>query len=240
MDKSSKAPQEEDKDQTKRTIGPIDTLDGSMKSTLYKDKHSPENKDKEDPENSRNDQLLTGNQPAQSLLPKKGSQTKQTVWDKTVSLTLYFLLLSVGMMLDNPIKAYIKTFDNVFKVSNKYTSFSFSLCACCSMIIGVPANIFLTKYGIKRSLIVMLVTGVVGFVIRIFTYVDFNLYIIGTVIIGFGSPFLNNLRVVIIADWFEGKTVSLMFFLLLGRSFGSFSARVTALKDIAIFFLLNF
>ena len=143
----------------------------------------------------------------ESKAPPKALSRKKWI-DMIVTLLLFFIILSFRSFTDNPIKAYIKTFDKVFEVSNKTTSFCFSLSALCAIFMSFPAGYFLNRFGMKKTVLVHLVASIVGFGLRALTSVSFNFYILGTIFVGVGGPFLSNSRIVILSDWLEGKTVS--------------------------------
>ena len=127
--------------------------------------------------------------------------------DRIITLLLFFLTLAFNSFTLNPIKAYIKTFDKVFEVSNKTTSFCFSLSALCALFMSFPAGYFLNRFGMKKSVLVTVVSCALGFGLRALVGISFNFYIAGTIILGLGDPFLSNARIVILSDWLEGKTV---------------------------------
>ena len=127
---------------------------------------------------------------------------------RVTTIGIYCFVYSLYMVFANPIKPYIKTLNQALGIDAQLSSFVFSLPSLLSLVAGVPANIFLTKFGQKACVLFYLLLIAAGFGFRVLIPEDFNYYIIGSVLVGIALPFGNNICLVVCTEWFDTKHVS--------------------------------
>ena len=144
------------------------------------------------------------------------TSTRRTVqFFRVTTIGLYFFVYSLYFVDVNPIKPYIKSLGEALGIDAQMSELVFSLPSLFALIAGVPANIFLTKFGQKTSMLLHLLISALGFGLRYFIEESFTYYIIGSIIIGIGLPFGMNMCLVVCAEWFDQKHVNFVFFIFL-------------------------
>ena len=134
---------------------------------------------------------------------------------RVTTIGLFCFIYSLYLVFSNPIKPYIKTLNQALGIDAQLSSFVFSLPSLFALLAGVPSNIFLTKYGQKPSLLLYLFLLFVAFGFRFFLQQNFYFYIFGSILVGIGLPFGNNMYLVVCTEWFDSEHVSFGCCLLL-------------------------
>lgn len=77
-----------------------------------------------------------------------------------------------------------------------------------TLITGFPANIFIEKFGSRKSILIANILFVIGSIIKCFVNVNIWSVHLGQIIAGLGSPFVLNGIAEFSDSWYTGESVS--------------------------------
>lgn len=73
------------------------------------------------------------------------------------------------------------------------------------LIFTLPANMFIDKFGVKKSIMMGSIFCITGCLLRLLINQCFTFLVLGSIIYGIGYPFIINVQGKIVSNWFLPK-----------------------------------
>lgn len=118
-------------------------------------------------------------------------------------------LIMTGMFA-SPFSPFAKTAKRIYNVDLDKINLTASAFSLASILTGLPANYFVFRLGIRKSLLISLGFFFAGNGIKLLASVRFEFVLLGQFVAGLGVPFITNCTAKFAAHWYNaGSSVSL-------------------------------
>lgn len=109
----------------------------------------------------------------------------------------------------SPFSPFAKTAKRIYDVDLDKINLTASAFSFASMITGLPANYFVYKIGIRKSMLISLGFFFAGNGVKLLASVQFEFVLLGQFVAGLGVPFITNCTAKFAAHWYTaGSSVN--------------------------------
>ena len=141
------------------------------------------------------------------------------------TILIYALARVSDSMIKHPFMGFLDTIHTIYSLKIDRIALLCSLWNVGAIFGGLLANWVIIKHGIRVSLILGSILYTIGTGLRCFMNDNYSIVLVGSVIIGLGSPLVMNINPILCMKWFRGSKVvyhvleSLCFHFLRNHSF---------------------